>query len=169
MKQKKLLWFLLLLILTACQSKKNKETYNHQINNSDTSMTKQDLGYKIDTSKQVNTLLVKRDTILTLDLNNNKASVRAYLSGIGRHVTFIVPVSGGDSIKAELIPDDDTANIIFKQVFIPVGKTGKYAGPFKKKLIFPITVKGNYKLIVGESLVKESDWKGSFTCNVSIK
>ena len=164
MKQKRLPWFLLLLILTACQSAKNKETYN-----SDTTVTKEDLAYKIDTSKQVNTLLVKRDTILTVDLKNNKASVRAYLSGIGRHVTFIVPVSSGDSIKAELIPDDDTANIIFKQVFIPVGKTGKYAGPFTKKIIYPVTVKGNYKLIVGESLVKESDWKGNFTCNVSIK
>lgn len=163
MKQK-LLWFLLLLIWIGCQPAKNKERYD-----SDTTLTKKDLGYKIDTSKQVNTLLVERDTILTVDLKNNKGSVRAYLSGIGRHVTFIVPVSGGDSIKAELIPDEDTANIIFKQVFIPVGKAGKYIGPFTRKIIYPVTVKGNYKLIVGESLVKESDWKGYFTCKVSIK
>lgn len=154
----------MLLILTACQSTENKETAD-----SDSTLTKKDLAYKIDTSKQVNALLVERDTLLTVNLNNNKASVRAYLSGIGKHVTFIVPVSSGDTIEAELIPDDDTANIIFKQVFIPLGKTGKYAGPFTKKLIYPVTVNGNYKLIVGENLVKESDWKGNFTCNVSIK
>lgn len=164
MKQKKIGWFLLMLVLTGCQSTENKGT-----SDSDTTLTKKDLAYKIDTSKQVNTLLVERDTVLTVDLKNNKASVRAYLSGIGRHVTFIVPVGSGDSIKAELIPDDDTANIIFKQVFIPVGKTGKYVGPFTRKIIYPVSVKGNYKLIVGESLVKESDWKGSFTCNISVK
>lgn len=53
--------------------------------------------------------------------------------------------------------------------YIPVGKKGKYDGPFSREINYPITVKGNYKLIVGENLMAEPEWKGNFTCNVLIK
>ncbi|HEY5408910.1 MAG TPA: hypothetical protein VIJ92_17600 [Ginsengibacter sp.] len=171
MIQKATAYFFLFFLFTACNSNENssaKESTSTQA----TGITKVKdtaLNYKIDTSKQVNTLLVKRDTLLTIDINNNKGSVRAYLSGIGRHVTIIVPVTGGDSLIAQIIPDDSAANIRFKQIYIPVGKQGKYDGPFSRQIRYPITVKGNYKLIVGEDLMAGDDWKGNFTCNVSIK
>lgn len=139
-------------------------------NDSDITRAKPGLAYKIDTSKQVTKLLVPRDTMLTVKLQNNKGSVRCYLSGIGKHVTIIVPVQSGDSITAQLIPDDDTANIRFNQIFIPLGKSGKYDGPFSRKISYPIyKIHGNYRLIVGENLMAQADWKGNFTCNVLIK
>ena len=169
MKQN-LYYCLILIIFAACNSGKNQNTHHDTLTQeTDTTKAKPGFAYKIDTSKQVNTLLVKRDTLLTVNLQNDKGSVRAYLSGIGKHVTIVVPVSHGNSITAEIIPDDDTANIRINQVYIPVGKTGKYDGPFSRKITYPITVKGDYKLIVGENLMAESDWKGNFTCNVSIK
>ena len=170
MKQKDLLCSLILTIFCACNSGENKDTVHDTLTQvTNTTKASEDVQYKIDTSKQATTLLGKRDTLLTVDLNNNKGSVRAYLSGIGKHVTIIVPVTGGDSITAEIIPDDDTANIRFNQIYIPVGKTGKYEGPFSRKISYPITAKGNYKLIIGENLMAEGDWKGNFTCNVFIK
>lgn len=169
MKQNNFL-YCLILIFTACNSGTTQNASNDTLTQStDTTTTNKELQYKIDTSKQVNTLLVKRDTLLTVDLNNNKGSVRAYLSGIGKHVTLVVPVTGGDSLTAEIIPDDDTANIRFNQIYIPAGKTGKYDGPFSRKISYPITVKGKYKLIVGENLMAEGNWEGNFTCNVVIK
>lgn len=174
---KRIFYCLVLIAAIACNSNTSKvstdtTTIGHSdsaIQVADSTHAKAGLVYKIDTSKQVNTLLVKRDTLLTVDMNNNKGSVRAFLSGIGKHVTIVVPVKNGDSITAEIVPDDDTANIRFNQIYIPVGKTGKYDGPFSRKISYPITVKGNYKLIVGENLMAEADWQGNFTCNVSIK
>lgn len=171
MIQKLLMSLFVLLVFTACNTNTNKAKIKDP-STQETDITKVKdtaLNYKIDTSKQVNMLLLKRDTILTADIKNNKGSVRAYLSGIGRHVTIIVPVTEGDSLTAVIIPDGNNANIRFNQVYIPLGKRGKYDGPFSRQVIYPITVKGNYKLIVGENLMAESDWAGSFTCNIVIK
>ena len=169
MNQKTLLFFLL-IIAGACNSNQDKTMHSDTLNQeNDTTKARKDLKYKIDTSKQVIDMLIKRDTLLTVDLVNNKGSVRAYLSGIGKHVTIVVPVKGGDSITAQIIPDDDTANIRFNQIYIPVGKTGKYEGPFSRSISYPVTVKGDYKLIVGENLMAEQAWDGNFTCTVLIK
>ncbi|MEP6466405.1 MAG: hypothetical protein ABJB05_08865 [Parafilimonas sp.] len=171
MKQKYLACCFMVLIAAACNSNQNQSTNHDTLTQAtDTTKAKPGLPYKIDTSKQINTLLPKRDTLLNVDLNNNKGSVSGYLSGIGKHVVILVPVKSGDSIIAELIPESDTANIRFTQIYIPVGKTGKYDGPFGRKLRYPTKkIKGNYKLIVGENLMAEGDWKGNFTCNVMIK
>ncbi len=170
MKRQYLLLSLVLIFFAACNSGNNQNNKQDTLTQAtDTTKAKAGLQYKIDTSKQVNTILVKRDTLLTVDLNNNKGSVRAYLSGIGKHVTIVVPVKNGDSITAQIIPDDDTANIRFNQIYIPVGKTGNFDGPFSRNISYPITVKGDYKLVIGENLMAEGDWKGNFTCNVLIK
>ncbi|MEO6220261.1 MAG: hypothetical protein ABIO81_07520 [Ginsengibacter sp.] len=172
MKNTNLLFCLLLMFFCACNSGDDKNGTPPKLpgtQDSNVTKAKPGMAYKIDTSNQVNKLLVPRDTLLTVKLENNKGSIRAYLSGIGRHVTLIVPVRGGDSLTAQLVPDDDTANIRFKQIYIPVGKTGKYDGPFSRRISYPITVKGDYKLIIGENLMAEADWKGNFTCNVLIK
>ncbi len=157
------------MLFAACNTNTNSEKSTSTQATDITKVKDTALNYKIDTSKQVNTLLVKRDTLLTIDMHNNKGSVRAYLSGIGRHVTFIVPITTGDTLTAIVVPDDSVANIRFNQIFIPEGNNGKYDGPFSRKISYPITVKGNYKLIVGENLMAEADWKGNFTCNVVIK
>ncbi len=171
MIQKSLMSLFLLLVFTACNTNTNiDEEKSTSTQATDITKVKDTtLNYKIDTSRQVNMLLLKRDTLLTADIKNNKASVRAYLSGVGRHVTIVVPVTEGDSLTAVVIPDDSTANIRFNQVYIPIGKHGKYDGPFSRQVSYPITVKGNYKLIVGENLMAEKDWEGSFTCNITIK
>ena len=88
---------------------------------------------------------------------------------MGKHVTLIIPVTNGDSLTAEIIPDDNTLNIRFKQVYVPAGKNGKYDGPFSRTIRYPITVKGKYKLIIGSDLMADGKPKGSFTCNVLIK
>ena len=152
MKNTNFLYCLLLVGFCACNSADNKNGKAPEMpgtQDSDVTKAKPELAYKIDTSKQVNKLLVPGDTLLTVKMDNNKGSIRGYLSGIGMHVTLIVPVSVGDSITAQIIPDDDTANIRFNQVYIPVGKTGMYEGPFSRNLSYPITVKGNYTLIIG--------------------
>ena len=123
---------------------------------------------EIDTSKPANSFLTESDTLLTVDLKNNKGSVKAYLNGMGKHVTLIIPVKGGDSLTAELVAAD-TANIRFNQIYIPVGKSGKFDGPFGRKISYPVTITGNYRLIIGENLMAEGDWKGNFSCNVVIK
>jgi len=163
--------FCFLIIAASC----NNNT--HQITESDTASpaadttSTQNFENKTDTSLQVTSASSpKNDTLLTVNMDaNNKGSVSSYLSGVGKHVTILVPVKKGDSILAELIPETDTANIRFTQIYVPVGEAGKYDGPFGKTLNYPITVKGTYKLIVGESLMAEGDWKGNFTCNVTIK
>jgi hypothetical protein len=171
MKQKLLLRYLILIIAAACNNATKQNTPHDTLTQAN-NITKAspDLKYKIDTSKQViSTLLPERDTLLTVELNaNNKGRVSGYLSGIGKHVTIVIPVKGGDSLTAELIADD-TANIRFNQIYIPAGKTGKYDGPFSRKISYPVTVKGDYRLIVGENLMAEGDWKGNFTCKVAIK
>ena len=172
MKNTTLLFCLLMMFCCACNSSVDENGPPPKLpgtQDSDVTKAKPGMAYKIDTSKQVNTLLVPRDTLLTMKMDNNKGSVRAYLSGIGKHVTIIVPVSKGDSITAQIIPDDDTANIRFNQIYIPVDKAGKYDGPFSRSISYPVTVKGDYKLIIGENLMAEADWKGNFTCNVLIK
>ena len=161
----------ILLFAASCNSNQNQNAQKDTLSQAtDTTKAKPGMHYKIDTSKQVNTLLLKRDTLLIVDLDkNNKGSVSGYLSGIGKHVTILVRVKNGHRIMAELIPETDTANIRFNQVYIPIGKTGKYDGPFGRKLSYPIKVKGEYKLIVGEDLMAEGDWSGNFTCNVTIQ
>jgi hypothetical protein len=173
MKNTKILYCVLVMLFVACNGADNNNAAAKKMpgtQDSDLTKAKPGLAYKIDTSKQVTKLLVPRDTILTVNLENNKGSIRAYLSGIGKHVTLVVPVHSGDSITAQLIPDDDTANIRFNQIFIPLGKSGKYDGPFSRKISYPIhKITGNYRLIIGENLMAEADWKGNFTCNVLIK
>ncbi|MEO6638599.1 MAG: hypothetical protein ABIN25_09990, partial [Ginsengibacter sp.] len=153
MKNIHLLFCLLLTFCCACNAGVDENgTASKLPGTQDSNVTKAKPGmnYKIDTSKQVNTLLVPRDTLFIVKMDNNKGSVRGYLSGIGNHVTLIVPVNNGDSITAQIIPEDDTANIRFNQIYIPLGKTGKYDGPFSRSITYPITVKGDYKLIIGE-------------------
>ncbi len=172
MKNVSFVCYLLITFFAACNSGGNSPSNPPKFpgtQDSDVTKAKPGLAYKIDTSKQVNKLLVPRDTVVTVKLDNNRGSVRAYLSGIGRHVTFIIPITSGDSLTAQIIPDDDTANIRFNQIYIPMGKAGKYDGPFSRNISYPIKVTGNYKLIVGENLMAESDWQGAFTCNVLIK
>lgn len=104
--------------LGAYSSNQNKKIYPDTLTQENNlTEANPDLKYKIDTSKQATTLLVKRDTLLTVELNNNSGSVRGYLSGMGKHVTIVVPVEVGDSITAQIIPDDDTANIRFNQLY----------------------------------------------------
>ena len=169
MAQKSLISFFLLLVFNACNTNTDKKKSTTTQATDISKVKDTTLNYKIDTSRQVNTILVKRDTILTVDMKNNKGSVCAYLSGIGKHVTIVVPVNGGDSLTAVIIPDDNNANIRFNQVYVPEGKQGKYDGPFSRHISYPVTVKGNYKLIVGENLMAEGNWAGNFTCNVVIK
>ena len=173
MKNTKLFYCLLITLFAACNSSNDSNATAKTISgskDSDITKAKPGLAYKIDTSKQVTKLLVPQDTMLTVKLENNKGTVRAYLSGIGNHVTLIIPVHGGDSLTAQLIPENDTANIRFNQIFIPIGKSGKYDGPFSRKISYPIhKIHGNYRLIVGENLMAQADWKGNFTCNVLIK
>ena len=171
MEQKLLLCYFILIISVACNNAAKQNTPQDTLTQANNiTKSSHDLTYKIDTSRQVvNTLTPERDTLLTVELNaNNKGHVSGYLSGIGKHVTIVIPVKGGDSLTAELIADN-TANIRFNQIYIPSGKTGKYDGPFSRKINYPVTVKGNYKLIVGENLMAEGDWKGNFTCHVVIK
>ncbi len=172
MKNINFLLAVLLLFFCACNSTtdENEKTPNFP-STQDSNITDATPGmtYKIDTSKQVNKLLVPGDTLLMMQMADKKGSIRGYLGGIERHVTVIVPVGSGDSIMAEIIPDDKKANIRFNQIYIPVGKGGKYDGPFSRKIIYPITAMGNYKLVIGENLMAEGDWEGSFTCNVEIR
>lgn len=165
--------FLCLSVMIFCACNNNGQRNNQT---SDTSLKKVDITKtnvaaqnKTDTTKQIDTLPVKQDTLITVHLKNNKGSVRGYLSGIGKHVTIIAAVQSGDSITAQLIPDDDKLNIRFNQIYIPVGKDGKYDGPFSRTISYPVTVKGNYKLIVGSDLMAEGKPDGNFLCNVQIK
>jgi hypothetical protein len=171
MKHKLLLCCFILIISVACNNAAKQNSPQDTLTQAN-NITKasSDLNYKMDTPKRVaNALLPERDTLLAIELNaNNKGHVSGYLSGIGEHVTIIIPVKGGDSLIAELVADD-TANIRFNQIYIPAGKTGKYEGPFSRKISYPVTVKGDYRLIVGENLMAEGDWKGNFTCKVTIK
>jgi hypothetical protein len=171
MKQKFLAYIFLLVTCAACDTGPDKNDGKDSLTqNIDTANTNQDIQYKNDTLKQTtNNTLQKTDTLLTVDLDaDNKGSISGYLGGMGKHVTIIVPVKKGDSLTAELVAEN-AANIRFNQVYIPVGKTGKYDGPFSRQISYPITAKGEYKLIIGENLMAEDDWSGSFTCNVAIK
>lgn len=164
--------FLWLIFFAACKSNKqtNLKKYDTITQENNTSQASPALQYKLDTSKYVtNALLPKRDTLLTVDLKNNKGSVQGYLSGAGKHVIVMVPVTSGDSIYADIVPDNDSTNIRFNQIYVPLGKEGKYDGPFSRTISYPITVKGNYKLIIGTNLMAEGKPEGSFTCNVWIK
>ena len=169
MKLKFLSGYFILIVSVACNYSAKRNTPQDTLTQpGKISKASPHLKHKTDTSKRVNTLLPGKDTLLTVDLKNNKGSVSGYLNGMGKHVTIVVPVKSGDSISAEIIADN-TANIRFNQIYIPIGKAGKFEGPFSRKISYPVTVMGNYRLIVGENLMAEGNWKGNFTCNVIIK
>ena len=96
----KVLFYCALILMASCNNSSNtNQSTDSLTQQNDTTKAKPEMQYKIDTSKQVNTILPKADSIITADIKNGKSSVHGYLSGIGKHVTIIVPVTSGDRFK----------------------------------------------------------------------
>ena len=94
------------------------------------------------------------------------AILNAYMMGIGHPVTFVVNVTHGKLLKAEIKEMFEPANIRITQVFAPDGMSD---GPFSHTLVYPIKRKGIFKIIVGGNNMQGDDWKGVFTMRVTIQ
>gem|GEM_PF-1421678 len=132
--------------------------------NADSTAPKDNTTVQEDSTKKENSIKLAKDTI-TLPALKDSIVATAYLQGMGKHVTMIVPVNSGDSLKAEIIAPD-TANIRINQVYTPSGKAD---GPFTRKLSFPVKEHGSYKIIVGENQMAEGEWKGEFRIKISVR
>jgi len=118
---------------------------------------------KQDSVKQQTAIRITKDTI-PVPVIKDSIIVPAYIQGMGRHVTFIVPVKNAKKLHAEIIVAD-TANVRINQVFTPSGKAD---GPFQKKIDIPVKETGDYKIVVGENQMAANEWKGDFKIKVSL-
>ncbi len=133
------------------------------VKSQDSTAEKDHTDVKQDSVKQETAIRITKDTI-PIPAIKDSIIVPAYIQGMGKHVTFIVPVKGVKKLHAELIVTD-TANIRINQVFTPSGKAD---GPFQKTIDIPVKEMGNYKIVVGENQMAANEWKGDFKIKVSL-
>lgn len=108
------------------------------------------------------------DSTINITFNNNTGTVTVHsqMKGVGAPVTVNIAVKGGQRLNASLQPGDSTANIRINQFFTPGNKAD---GPFGRHISEPLTQKGTYRLIIGESLMAASAYKGKFSLTVTVE
>jgi len=154
------------VILYSCgneRSDSSAQLKDTLMNSQDTIAEKDRTNVKQDSVKQETAIRIIKDTI-TIPFIKDSVIVPAYMQGMGKHVTFIVPAKNAKNLRAEIIVAD-TANIRINQVFTPSGKAD---GPFQKTIDIPVKETGNYKIVVGENQMAANEWKGDFKIKVSL-
>lgn len=106
------------------------------------------------------------DSVVSVVLTNGASIVKGRYKGIGtkQYVEFFI--AGGNMLHATLKPVAGESNIRINQIGLP-GNT--FDGPFGRELDYPIKSPGKYKILVGESLMADSRWKGNYLLTISTK
>ncbi len=112
---------------------------------------------------------IKKDSITgqqTLFPGGDTLFANMHIDGIKDRKILLVQISSGQHLYAKLIPEDAQANLRINQVQMP---DSSLDGPFGRDLDYKIKTPGTYKLITGESLMAEGNWKGDFVIKVWVK
>ncbi len=91
---------------------------------------------------------------------------KMHIDGVKDLKILPVKIASGKILYAKLIPSEARANLLINQVQMP---DSSLDGPFGRELEYKIKTPGIYKLIIGESLMAEGNWKGDFLVKVWVK
>lgn len=75
------------------------------------------------------------------------------------------PAGGYKRLYAEIVPQNDTANLRISQIVLP---DGAMDGPFGRSIEYDIPSDGTVRLVIGESLMQGDPWGGDFTVEVRL-
>ncbi len=89
-----------------------------------------------------------------------------HIDGVKDRKILPVQIASGQHLYAKLIPSNAQANLRINQVQMP---DSSLDGPFGRELNYEIKTPGTYKLIIGESLMAEGNWKGDFLIKIWVK
>jgi len=118
--------------------------------------------------KDTITTKIVNDSIINVKFSKGSqtATVEGYIKDYNHPVMITVPVAKADTLFATLSTTDAAANIRFNQVFMPDGSAD---GPFGRTLHYPVKQQGVYTIKVGEDLMAEGPYQGSFTVTISLR
>ncbi len=90
------------------------------------------------------------------------------LDSLGDSRTFVFEAKEGQILTASVNAIDSTQvpNVRFNQIISPSGEAD---GPFGASIEYNLATGGQWKLIVGESLMLGEPYTGEFTINISVK
>lgn len=150
----------LALILCCCNQQVSN---NEQVITADRDSSSMQTVPEKDSASKKNTATTHQQTLFpggdTLIANMN-------IDGVEDRKILPVQISSGKNLYAKLIPEGAQANLRINQVQMP---DSSLDGPFGRELDYKIKTPGIYKLIIGESLMAEGNWKGNFLIKVWVK
>jgi hypothetical protein len=153
-------WFLC-FITVACNQK--KRIANPAVEIKAPSLQQDSLSQTNKKISDVSDTTLAIDSITTVALHNGTAIVKGRLNGAGTQAVIVFTINSGSELKAHVKPTIGTGNIRINQIQLP-DKT--LDGPFGQELAYPIMKKGVYKLIIGENLMAEGNWKGDYILTI---
>lgn len=106
-------------------------------------------------------------SVLALFACSNKGpqTYRGHIKGLNDQQTIIFTGKSGQHVIATLIAPD-TANLRINQLISPSGVAD---GPFGRELQYDLNETGNWKFVVGGSLMQGDDYAGDFTLSWELK
>ncbi len=90
------------------------------------------------------------------------------LDSLGDQKTFIFEAKEGQTIVATVVTTDSSQapNVRFNQIISP---SGEAEGPFGNEMTYVLNEAGQWKFIIGESLMAGEPYAGEFTLAVEVK
>lgn len=102
--------------------------------------------------------------LIYLTLVNGRSSIQIHKKARER-VSLDFRNSGYTTLKGLITPKDSMANIRFNQIIMP---NGDMDGPFGRDIEYKLTGDGQYRLILGESLMAGDPWEGNFNVEITL-
>jgi hypothetical protein len=121
------------------------------------------------TTPAVQLVSEKQDTITVTDsissvvLHNGAAVVKGHLNGVGSRSVIEFEILESDTLQAQVKPVTGTGNVRINQIQLP---DKSLDGPFGQTLTYPLKKTGTYKLIIGEDMMAEGNWKGDYVLTI---
>lgn len=103
------------------------------------------------------------DSISSVVLHNGAAVVKGHLNGINSRTVIEFETTARATLQAQVKPVTGTGNVRINQIQLP---DKSLDGPFGQTLTYPLKKTGTYKLIIGEDMMAEGNWKGDFFLSI---
>jgi len=96
--------------------------------------------------------------------NDKTQVIKGHMNGLSDKQTVTFKAKEGQQVEAELIPDTP-GNIRFNQIISPSGEAD---GPFGQDVTYDLNETGEWKFIIGGSLMEGEDYIGDFAVNLKV-